>query len=1613
MENLSGQNIKGYELRQRIGAGGFGAVYQAYQSTVGREVAVKVILPGFSNQPDFIRRFEIEARLVARLEHLHIVPLYDYWRDPGGAYLVMRWLRGGSLKSALQTGPFDLDSTALLLDQVTAGLATAHNHNIIHRDLKPSNILLDEEGNAYLADFGIAKDLNSPANGATKSEMIVGSPDYLSPEQARSEAVTPQTDIYSLGVTLYETLAGKHPFPDISPVERLFKHINDPLPRIESLDPGVSSAVNDVIQKATAKNPKHRYQNVLEMATAFREAAKLTQVGGAASIVETLTKREQEILSLIVDGLSNKEIARKLSVEVSTVKWYITQIYRKLRVRSRMQAIVRARELQLIAPDLTEATTSISLMLPEPANPYKGLRAFEAADSRDFFGRETLIEKLVKRLGETGSLSRFLAVVGPSGSGKSSLVKAGLIPALWRGALPGSDRWFIIEMTPSANPLDELEVALTRIAADQSANIREHLERDERGLLRVAGLILPQDGSELVIVIDQFEEAFTLVEDEAARSHFLDLLHGAVTGPRSRVQIVITLRADFYDRPLHYPQFGELIRSRMETLLPLTASGLERAITRPAQQVGMAFEPGLAALISDEVNYQPGALPLLQYALTELFEQRSDHLLTRQAYQAIGGAVGALARRAEEIYHELDAEGQEATRQMFLRLVTVSEEAGDGQAAPDTRRRVPRAELLSISLNEEVMDEIIDTFAAYRLLSLDHDPASRRPTVEVAHEALLREWAQLRNWLEESRADIRTQRLLAAAAAEWRAANRDPSYLLRGARLAQFEDWAEKSAVALTLDERAFLDDSLTARQTRQAEEKARQQRELKAAQRLAETEKARAEAEHRRAEEQAHAAGRVKRGALLLAGVSVIAIILAVIAFAARATAQRAADVNHSLVLAADAQDANENGDVDLALALALEAANVDQPPPETLRALSTVALGPGTRAILKGHSNSVRTVAFAPDSKIALSGSCAELDPGGNCVQGELILWDVSAATSASLSTKLNTGLESAVELKRLSGHTNWVNGAAFSPDGQTALSGSGDGTLILWNVETGEVIRRFEGHTGGVNSVAFSPDGQTALSGSDDATLILWDISTALNTSVAKGEEIRRFKGHTGGVNAIAFSPDGQTALSGSDDSALILWNVATGEEIRRIEGHTGEVEDLAFTPDGSAALSTANDQTLRLWNLETGEQTRQEVFGGGANFLAISPDGRTAVHGVDYELRLRDIGQWQERGRLLGHPKKSPVRSIAISPDGRLILSGAEDGSLILWNLAGQDILDRFQAGEMLFAVDVSPDGRRVLVGGATGDPILWDVERSQIIRRFKGDGIPIDPGGAAFSPDGRYALTAAEDVFGESGATSLILWDIERGEKIRRFEEHITYARSAAFSPDGRMALSGSQDFTKEGAFGDLILWEVETGRVIRRFDSTDDITSIVFSADGSRALTGSAYFTNATLWDVATGQKIRRFEGHEGPVFSVVFGPDEATALSSSEDGSIILWDIETGDIIRRYLGHERGVWGLDISPDGCYIISGSDDGVVILWDFETGEELRRFNGHTAWVPDLAFSPDGQSAFSVSMDGSLIQWQISDQPLDELVDWTHANRYIRDLTCDERAQYRIEPLCKE
>ncbi|MEZ0235712.1 MAG: BTAD domain-containing putative transcriptional regulator [Actinomycetota bacterium] len=464
-------------------------------------------------------------------------------------------------------------------------------------------------------------------------------------------------------------------------------------------------------------------------------------------------------------------------------------------------------------PELDLPTASAGRGTIELDNPYKGLRPFREGDDQDFHGREALTELLVATLEDD---ARLVTLIGPSGSGKSSVVSAGLVPALRKRGV--GDPWDIASMRPGAFPFTEFDAAMGRTFPSSTSGDRR--TDGDTWLLEAVLRALPEDGSRLLLVIDQFEELFTLVDDET-RNRFLAGLVAAAEEPGERLRVLVVLRADFFDRPLAYPIFGRLMTEHIVHVLPLGPSELEAAAAKPAERVGVSFEPGLLAELVGDVSRQPNALPLFQYALTELFDRREGDELTLARYEALGGLRGAVASRAEDTFARLDLERQEAARQLFLRLVRV----GAGTA---TRRVVQADELASLDIDLVTMQDAVEAFVSNRLLAVDRDPASGAATVELAQEALLSEWQRLAEWIESGRADLRQHRSFVGAMREWLAAGRDPDYLLRGGRLERYEVWREGTAMRLTEDERAFLDEAVRRRNEAAAAEAERAEAETR-----------------------------------------------------------------------------------------------------------------------------------------------------------------------------------------------------------------------------------------------------------------------------------------------------------------------------------------------------------------------------------------------------------------------------------------------------------------------------------------------------------------------------------------------------------------------------------------------------------------------------------------------------------------------------------------------------------------------------------------------------------------------------------------------------------------
>ena len=1580
---LDGLVLKGYEIRERIGAGAFGAVYRAYQTSIGREVAIKVIRPEYANQPDFVRQFEVEAQMIARLEHPHIVPLYDYWRDPTGAFLVMRWLRE-SLRSPRDGESWKLAEIAHLLDQVASALTLAHRDSVVHCDIRPSNILLDEDANAYLADFGIARNIHLRQSAYSEGSAFESYAEYASPEQIRAEPVSNRTDIYSLGYVIYELITGVKAFSEAKgPVDYAQKHLTAALPSVSAGRANIPAAVDEVLQTATAKDPSRRYPTALRFAAAFRAAIPPVLPGSFwQPLAEPLTARELEVLNLMIDDRSVTEVANQLVLSSGTVRWYIKQIYRKLDVNNRQQAVNRALGLKLNQPPVivsrlettgSEAAPVVELPPPglEPENPYKGLQAFQESDAEDFFGRAGLTEQLLSRLSEDGDASRFLVIVGPSGSGKSSVVRAGLIPALRKGALASTPTPFIASFLPGAHPLEELEVALLRVSVNPLPGLFSQLSEDRRGLVRAAKRLLPPSPkTELILVIDQFEEVFTLVEDEAVRTHFIDNLLSAVTDPRSRVRVILTLRADFFDRPLMFPRLAELVRANSEVVVPLSAREMEQAITAPVERIGLRLEAGLAATIVDDVGEQPGTLPLLQYALTELFEQREGHVLTLDGYKATGGVSGALVKRADQLFESFDPSAQAMTRQLFLRLIAL------GEGTEDTRRRVLMSEVVELDQDGRI-EEAINAYTQHRLLTLDHDPLTRGPTVEIAHEALIREWVRLREWLVASREDVRVQRRLAYMAEEWRRSDGETSFLAHGAQLVQFDAWAAETEIVLSSRERGFLEASLAQRQHEREAETERQAREQKL---------------ERRSKVRLYglvaalAIGLVL--ALILGGAAIFQSNVAA-ANASRAEANFQNSEALRLAAAASALLPGNINDHQTAALLAIRSLEV-QYSPQADAALSQATQALHTAHYFPGVPGFISKSRFSPDQQLLA------VEASDSSIQ----IWDANDWTL----------------LQTLNGHTEPFFYMDWSPNNEMLVSSSFDGTTRIWDVRTGEEIKQFPDAYWRMH---FSPDNsRLAMTLTREYTPIIWDLAAGeavpLSPLVeeiglvidirfsADGQSIMfvDYMGDvqvldvelqetlqafnctlfwdmilsgdgrmlmcpdraTGQVNfwdtanweiaqsveseasrPLAFSPDDSVAAVGSDAGRVQILDLVAGTVLREWTAGEGAVLFASFLPDGQSLLTGSQDRTARLWDIQTGRELRRYSGFGETRVQGISADGMLALINSHHGTHLVDTNIAREPRAFLG----SDLSSLMYSPDGSRILIG-DAGSVYLWDVASESIVREFSSEdsgtEGLYWPVFSPDGHKVLTGGMGEGVRLWNADSGELEQVLAG---PLAIWYPAYAPDGNH-VAAANDL------GDIIIWDLTSDQRLHILAGH-TGSAPAIYSPDGLLLASFDET-------GKIHLWDPVSGELQQTIDAAVGLNSISFSPD-SRYLAFVGNPSTSQVWDLERNEPIPGFPRLAG-AYSTVFSGDGQRVFVGLADGTVHVIDLATGAELRTLKPHSGYVWLLALSPDGRTIASGSSDGSVRISDVEISGLIDYACSRLLW--DL--SPEQRAEFGIRDD---------------------------------------------
>ncbi len=1440
----SGPAVPGYELGEIIGEGAFGAVYRALQPSVGREVAVKVVRADLADDPRFVQRFEAEAQLVARLEHPHVVPLYDFWRRPGGAFLVFRLLRGGSLSDRIADGPLPLADVTRLVEEISGALAAAHALGVVHRDVKPANVLFDESGNSYLADFGIAVLSGADDDLDLRS---AGSPLYASPEQARDGKATAASDLYALGVVAWEALTGAPPFAGSTTTEVFRAKFTDPVPSLEG-HADVPTALDAVLQRATAPRAEHRYASVSDFAQSWR---------------------------LAVLGTDTLRTTGRLAGE----------------------------------PAARTVVHTIASMPAVGGNPYKGLRAFREADAADFYGRGELVARLVAAV----EAAPFVAVVGPSGSGKSSLVQAGVVPEFRRrGAL-------VVSMVPGSDPITELEAALRRVATtDDDSTMRTRLSQTD-GLLTVA-TDLVAEGEQLVIVVDQFEELWTSVDSDATRDHFVELLATAAT-PQQFLRVIVTLRADLYDRPLQDALMGPVVSDATFAVTPMTSSELQDAIVAPAERVGVRFEPGLVATIVSDVVSRPGALPLLQFTLTELYEQRSNATVTAHTYRDLGGIGGALASRAEQLYGEMNATQQADVRSMFTQLVTAGDESDD------LRRRATMDELAGVP------PEVVDRYRANRLLVTDHHPITREPTIEVAHEALLREWPRLRDWIDEDRDAIRVRRAITQAATDWDAHERDESILYRGPRLSAAHDVARQIRLAATEREFLVASDGLANRERAEAELRARTQ---------------------------ARQNRRLRRSLVAVAVILVVALVFGGYAISQRNRADqqrnraRAATVSAELDRAIAEVPALIDRNRTLALLLAAQVERRRPGPAARGALLSALIAEPRLRFTLSGgHDGYAWMAPFPGERRIVALGRS-----GGD-------VWDLAE--------------------RRLAGSFSvpGAQGVAVSPDGRLIAAGSKSGTVTFWNAAT----LRPDGiplHVGApVADVAFVGDGSrlaVALGTLEAArpitaatTTRLWDVAARVPTGVALG-------GHTTTVNALARNPDGRLIAAGDNGGHVMLHAAGTGAVVADIDVQAG-VRSVAFSPDGRrlavGTFGTGFGVVYDVSNATSPVPVSGKVGKGVAVSVGFDASGtRVAVAG-DTAAEVFDASK--PGFPRVGSPLDTQhgAAQAAFLQGLGLVVSGY-DGTMTAWDLTGRPAMARLLRGAPRAGGVYSPDGSRLALVDNNDGVQLYSVPDQRRIASLsiRGPGVRgpyFSATPAAFSADGR--ILAIGDRFG-----NVELFDARTGRA--RGGPIVTAAHQLiiqlAFSPDGRTIAATANGDPVNGAS----VIDLATRRSRLLDPPVPFALTATFRPDGRRLVVtsggGGAGLYPISNGAVGRGKVLAGVGGTKAE--SAAFSPDGSLLAVGSQDGTLGFYDATTLRRIGDDLPLSKAILATVVfSRDGRFLLVQDTGTAHHLVDVRRRARVGEPTLGYALTPSLygtgGFSPDGRTMVLPTPQGSTL-WDL-------------------------------------
>ncbi|EOD57197.1 BTAD domain-containing putative transcriptional regulator [Amycolatopsis vancoresmycina] len=1126
--------------------------------------------------------------------------------------------------------------------------------------------------------------------------------------------------------------------------------------------------------------------------------------------------------------------------------------------------------------------------LPPGTCPYPGLAAFDRSLARYFFGRTELVGKLLDKLKQRTAAPDIVIVTAISGAGKSSLLQAGLLPALDRDAL--------------AERGHRARYVLFRPTADPCGVLRAELAGLEAGPGR------------LVVVVDQFEETFTQCTDEQERNAFIRALAELAAGDdRPPALVVLGVRIDFFDRCAEHQELASAL-SNPFLVNAMTPAELREAIEEPAKKAGLAWEPGLVDVLLKEFGidgattskaaYSAGQLPLLSHTLQAICDLRTGTTLTRKEYDGVRGVRGAIRTTAERALLDLGAAEEAVMKRLLLRLVRV------GEGAEHTRQRVDLADL-----RDQPTRAALDRLAANRLVTVTGK------TAEITHEALLREWPVLQEWIRESEVRLFARQQLIEAATAWRRDGRHPGDLYRNPKLAGVREWAGPGAAEADLPAHAaeFLERSIA----REDEVRAAERRRSRRRQQLV--------------------------AALVTVGVLVVCFAGYSLVAWSRSVRQ------HTNQIADQAADTalNELRASDTLLGAQLALAAYRLSPTTAARSSLLSAFQVPYGVTLPGHTGSVNAVAYGRNGTL--------LATAGD--DHEILLWDTSAPRYP-------------VRKARLPGHTDAVNAIAFSPDGRLLASSGAERDILLWDVGDPArpvLLTRLPGHTGAVVSLQFGRDGHTLASGSRDRTVRLWDVTPAHPRELSRTDLAT-------GVRSVALGPDARTLAAAGDDGGIRLLDVSAPGHPGApavVPAHTAAVEAVAFSPDGRTLASVGDDSDVKLWDAGAPGQLRVLTafgfLGQWMTAVAFSPDGRTlAFGGFDRAVTVMDVSDPAHTGptRTLAGVD-GPVRSVAFGPGGGSVAVTSSGGSSKVAELAGPGLRHGGPVG--IEDVAVSADGAVLATAGSDSVVKLWELGRPGPpveLREHRAGVLAV-----TFSGQGRLLATASDD-------GTVQLWDLREPRAPRRLGTITAPGtlKAVAFSPGDRtLAVAGSDGLVRLWDIGDPRAPQ----RTAELAGHSGEVDTLSFSTDGKTLASGGLDAT-VRLWDVSSphAAKLRfTLTGHHDYVWAVAFSPDGRLLATGSADNDVLLWDVgRPAEVPKRLseLTHPAPVNSIAFDPAGGRLVTADEDHLVRLWDVtQPGEPqlVSNLYGHGDRVTSVAFARDGHTVASGSRDGTALRWE--------------------------------------